>query len=118
MIAIPHRHAPSKPTGYMYGMTRRDLLSASALGLLAGMPRPARADTPEGQLTWAMHVSVPPTWFDPADTQAIISPYMILYALHDAMIKPIPGTLQGPSLAESWQTSEDGTTHDFMIRDG
>jgi peptide/nickel transport system substrate-binding protein len=102
----------------MYGMTRRDLLAASALGLLTGTPRIARAAAPAGQLTWAMHVSVPPTWFDPADTQAIISPYMILYALHDAMVKPMPGTLQAPSLAESWQASEDGTTYDFTIRDG
>ena len=61
MTAILHRRAQSN-SGYMYGMTRRDLLAASALGLLAGMPRPARAAAPEGQLTWAMHVSVPPTW--------------------------------------------------------
>src|SRR3954468_4389657 len=65
-----------------------------------------------------MLVSVPRTWFDPADTQAIISPYMILYALHDAMVKPMPGTLYAPSLAESWQTSEDGTIYDFTIRNG
>jgi peptide/nickel transport system substrate-binding protein len=102
----------------MYGMTRRDLLAATALGLMAGAPRLARAAAPTGQLTWALHVSVPPTWFDPADTQAIISPYMILYALHDAMVKPMPGTLHAPSLAESWQTSEDGLTWDFTVRDG
>ena len=121
MTAMLNRRAQSDsaiPPGYMYGMTRRDLLAASALGLLAGMPRLARAAAPEGQLTWAMHVSVPPTWFDPAETQAVITPYMILYALHDAMVKPMPGTLQAPSLAESWQASEDGTTYDFTIRDG
>jgi peptide/nickel transport system substrate-binding protein len=42
----------------------------------------------------------------------------VLYALHDAMVKPMPGTLLAPSLAESWQTSEDGMTWDFTIRDG
>ncbi len=57
--------------GYMYGMTRRDLMAASALGLLAGTPRLARAAVPQGQLTWAVHVSLAPTWFDPADTQAV-----------------------------------------------
>ena len=121
MITILNRRArtdASSSAGYMYGMTRRDLMAASALGLLAGTPRLARAAAPEGQLTWAMHVSVPPTWFDPAETQAIITPYMILYALHDAMVKPMPGTLQAPCLAESWQASEDGTTYDFTIRDG
>ncbi|MGD9615580.1 MAG: ABC transporter substrate-binding protein [Alphaproteobacteria bacterium] len=118
MTAILHRRTQANPAGYMYGMTRRDLMAASALGLLAGAPRLARAAPPAGQLTWALHVSVPPTWFDPADTQAIISPYMILYALHDAMVKPMPGISQAPSLAESWQASEDGLTWEFTIRDG
>ncbi|MGE0257769.1 MAG: ABC transporter substrate-binding protein [Alphaproteobacteria bacterium] len=112
------RRRAQSSLGYMHGMTRRDLMAASALGLLAGAPRLARAAAPAGKLTWALHVSVPPTWFDPADTQAVISPYMILYALHDAMVKPMPGTSQGPSLAESWQASEDGTTYEFTIRDG
>ena len=100
--------AQSNLAGYMYGMTRRDLLAASALGLLAGMPRPARAAAPQGQLTWAVHVSLAPTWFDPADTQAMITPFMVLYALHDAMVKPMPGNVQAPCLAESWRMSEDG----------
>jgi peptide/nickel transport system substrate-binding protein len=56
---------------------------------------------PEGQLTWAVHVSIAPTWFDPAETPGIITPYMFLYALHDAMLKPMPGNPMAPSLAES-----------------
>ena len=28
---------------------------------------------PRGQLTWAIYVSLAPTWFDPADTQAVIT---------------------------------------------
>jgi peptide/nickel transport system substrate-binding protein len=44
-----------------------------------------------GQLTWAVHVSLAPTWFDPAETPGIITPFMELYALHDAMLKPMPG---------------------------
>src|SRR3954462_199435 len=118
MAAILKRRAQSNPAGYLYGMTRRDLLAASALGLLAGTPRLARAAAPEGQLTWAVHVSLAPTWFDPADTQAIITPFMVLYALHDALVKPMPGTLQAPCLAQSWQMSEDGLTWDFTLRDG
>src|SRR3954470_14786895 len=74
----------------MYGLTRRDLLAASALGLLVGAPRLARAAEPEGQLTWAVHVSLAPTWFDPAETQALITPFMVLYALHDGMVKAMP----------------------------
>jgi peptide/nickel transport system substrate-binding protein len=41
---------------------------------------------PEGQLTWAVHISLAPTWFDPAETPGIITPYMVLYALHDALV--------------------------------
>src|SRR6476620_5772468 len=117
MITILDRRAPSNPASHLYGLTRRDLIAASALGLLAGTPRLARAAEPEGQLTWAVHVSLAPTWCDPADTQALVTPFMVLYALHDGMVKAMPGTLQAPCLAESWQMSEDGTAWDFTIRD-
>ncbi|MGE5270134.1 MAG: ABC transporter substrate-binding protein [Thiohalocapsa sp.] len=102
-------------------MTRRDLLAATALGLAAGAtgaPGLARAADSGSQLTYALHVSLAPTWFDPAETQGIITPYMVLYALHDAMVKPMPDKLQSASLAESWTASEDGITHDFVIRKG
>src|SRR5437588_983825 len=97
-------------------MRRRDLLALAALGL-AGVPRRAAAAA-QGQLTWALHVSLAPLWFDPADTQALITPFMVLYALHDAMVKPMPGTTQGPCLAQSWSMSEDGMTWDFVLRVG
>ena len=91
---------------------------ADRAGLVAGAPGLARAAAPQGQLTWAMHVSLAPTWFDPAETPGIITPFMVLYALHDAMVKPMPGKLLAPSLAESWSTSEDGLTYEFVLRDG
>jgi peptide/nickel transport system substrate-binding protein len=99
-------------------LTRRDLLALTALGLVAGVPGTARAAAPSGQLTWAIHVSLAPTWFDPADTQGIITPFMVLYALHDAMVKPMPGKSQTPCLAESWSASEDGLTYEFVLRNG
>src|ERR1051326_8833452 len=100
------------------GVTRRDLLAATALGLVAGAPSLARASAPAGQLTYGIHVSLAPTWFDPAETSGIITPFMVLCALHDAMLKPMPGKLQAPCLAESWSASEDGLTVDFVIRKG
>src|SRR5262249_42957691 len=63
-------------------------------------------------------VSLAPVWFDPADISGIITPFMVLYALHDAMVKPMPGQLIAPSLAETWSASEDGLTCDFTLRQG
>ena len=78
----------------------------------------SRAVNPEGQLTWGVHVSLAPTWFDPAETQGIITPYLVMYALHDAMVKPVPGQPLAPSLAESWTASEDALTYEFVVRRG
>ena len=38
----------------------------------------AGADGPAGQVTWAAHISLAPTWFDPAETSGIITPFMTL----------------------------------------
>ena len=118
MNSLDHRRAPTKPAGDRFALTRRDLLAATAASLVAGAPVVARAAGPQGQLTWALHVSLAPLWFDPADTQALITPFMVLYALHDAMVKPMPGNDKAPCLAESWSMSEDGLTWDFVLRDG
>ena len=111
----PDRHLASAAAK---DVSRRDLLALAALGLVAGAPGVARAAGPAGQLTWALHVSVPPTWLDPADTLAIISPFMVLYALHDALVNPMPDRLYAPSLAESWSTSEDSLAYEFVLRPG
>jgi peptide/nickel transport system substrate-binding protein len=46
----------------------------------------------------------------------MITPFMIFYALHDAMVKPMPGQVQAPSLAESWSVSRDGLAYEFVLR--
>jgi peptide/nickel transport system substrate-binding protein len=73
---------------------------------------------PEGTMTWAMHVTIAPTWFDPAETPGVITPFIFLYTLHDALIKPMPGNLMGPCLAESWTVSPDGLVYAFKLRQG
>ncbi len=73
---------------------------------------------PEGQMTWAVHISLAPTWFDPAETSGIITPFMLLYALHDALVKPMPGNPMAPSLAESWSATPDGLAYEFVLRRG
>jgi len=99
------------------GLTRREVLVLTAMGLIVP-PGAARAAGPDAQLTWGVHVSLAPVWFDPADVSGIITPFMVLYALHDAMVKPMPGQALAPSLAEAWSASEDGLTYDFTLRQG
>ncbi len=118
MSSSVHRDERANPTGDRSGMTRRDLLAVTALGAVAGAPAIARAAGPQGQLTWGIHVSLAPAWFDPAETSGLITPYMVLYALQDAIVKPMPGNVLTPSLAESWSASEDGLTYDFVLREG
>ena len=99
-------------------VSRRLALAALALVLSWSVVVPRASAAPEGQLTWGVHVSLAPTWFDPAETPGIITPFMVMYALHDAMVKPMPGNPLTPSLAESWRASSDGLTYDFTLRKG
>src|SRR5262249_57919322 len=90
----------------------------SVLLLIVCAAGPVAAQTPEGQMTWAYHITIAPTWFDPADTPAIITPFTYYYAIHDALVKPMPGQLLAPSLAESWTASPDGLAYEFVLRKG
>ncbi len=104
-------------------MKLRRLLSApivaGSLCIAAAFSSPPNAEAaPEGQLTWAVHISLAPTWFDPAEAPGIITPYMLYYALHDALLKPMPGNPMAPSLAESWSVSQDGLIYEFVLRKG
>jgi peptide/nickel transport system substrate-binding protein len=108
------RETPAKSSAL--ALSRRDVLALAALGL-AGAPRLAAAAA-TGELTYGVHVSLAPTWFDPAEASGIITPFMVLYALHDAMVKPMPGNALTPSLAETVSVSEDGLTYNFVMREG
>ena len=73
---------------------------------------------PEGQMVWAFHVTLAPRWLDPAETESVATPFKILYALHDALVKPMPAGLNTPCLAESWSVSPDGASYEFVLRQG
>jgi len=98
-------------------VSARARILGAALALALTVPPVARA-APEGQMTWAVHFSLAPTLFEPAETAGVVSPFMILYALHDALVKPMPGKSLAPSLAESWTVSGDGLVYEFVLRKG
>src|SRR5215467_14244357 len=40
---------------------------------------------PEGTMTWGVHFTLAARWLDPGETEGVITPFMVLYALHDAL---------------------------------
>src|SRR6202022_2796648 len=91
------------------------LVAIVALGAnLAGAGAPA----PSGRVAMAWHVTIAPSWFDPSTAPPQITPFGMLYAIHDALVRPYPGYKMGPSLAESWEESEDGLVYEFKLRPG
>ena len=90
------------------------------LGMLAFAISAPAADgpPPAGRAVMAWHVTIAPAWFDPSTAPAQITPFGMLYAIHDALVRPYPGQKMGPSLAESWEESEDGKTYEFKLRQG
>ncbi len=68
-------------------------------------------------MTWAVHTTLVPAWLDPADNIQQ-TPFMVQLALHDALVKPLPGKSMAPSLAESWGMSADGLVYEFVLRKG
>jgi hypothetical protein len=46
-----------------------------------------------GEMRWGLHVTLAARWLDPAETEAFSTPFMVMYAIHDAMLKPMPAGL-------------------------
>jgi peptide/nickel transport system substrate-binding protein len=97
-------------------------LIAFALLLALAQPSfvhtPAGAQTPAGEVTVSFHVTLAPSWFDPSTAPPQITPFGVLYALHDALVRPLPGQKMAASLAESWTESSDGLVYEFKLRRG
>ena len=92
------------------------VLLASLTALVPAAPAGA-ADAPAGQMTWAVHTTLVPAWFDSAENIQQ-TPFMVLSATHDALVKPMPGKSMAPGLAESWSVSPDGLVYEFVLRKG
>src|SRR5262245_40175427 len=98
-------------------MKRTTILTLALVLLGIGNPTHAQPK-PEGEMRWALYVTLPPAWFDPGEVVGVITPFWVLYALHDALVKPMPGNHLTPSLAESWTLSPDQTIYEFKLREG
>ena len=69
-------------------MLRVELLIVLLLLLGAA---PAVAQGPAGEVAVSFHVTLAPTWFDPSTAPAQITPFGVIYAIHDALVRPLPG---------------------------
>jgi peptide/nickel transport system substrate-binding protein len=98
----------SRPSG-------RAVITYAALTFTLLVPIGAEA-APEGQMTWGVPFSIAPALFDPADYQGSITSMMTFYALHDALLKPMPRRALASALAESWSVSRDGQSYEFLLR--
>jgi peptide/nickel transport system substrate-binding protein len=98
------------------------LIVTGWLSVLVGgscMAAAAPQAKPEGEMRWALYVTMSPAWFDPGEVGLTgLSAFWVLYALHDALVKPMPGNLMAPSLAESWAVSDDQRVYEFKLREG
>jgi peptide/nickel transport system substrate-binding protein len=94
------------------------LLAAVALAVTAAATPAAGQARPEGEMRFAMYVTISPLWFDPAEVTGFITPFWLMWAMHDALVKTMPGKAMAPSLAESWTVSADQKTYDFKLREG
>ena len=96
----------------------RPVVVVLALAVLLSSGLPCRAAAQSGEAVIAFHVTIAPSWFDPSTAPAQITPFGILYALHDSVVRPLPGGKTGPGLAEAWSESPDGRTYEFRLRQG
>jgi hypothetical protein len=74
-----------------------------ALLTVGAVPDAAAQPKPEGELRWALYITISPNYFDPGEVVGQLTPFWFLYAMHDALVKPMPGNHLTPSLAESWE---------------
>ena len=104
--------APRRGSGAWEVRTvNRSLCLLVLVALATLLPGIAGAEAPAGQMTLVYNISIVPRWFDPAESEGLVTPFIFYYALHDALVKPMLGNPVAPCLAESWSASADGLTY-------
>ena len=83
----------------------RKLVRASILSCLIAVTIPgftAAQTKPESEMRFALYVTLAPAWLDPGEAPpGFFSPFWLMYGVHDALVKRMPGSNMTPSLAES-----------------
>ena len=93
------------------------LLLVGSFLLYLGSAKTSEA-APQGVLKQAIHWNLSADWLDPATASYTISAHLPLYLFFDALVKPMPGGLFTPCLAESYSISPDAKTFEFRLRKG
>jgi peptide/nickel transport system substrate-binding protein len=95
------------------GMVLSCLIAVAGPGFVAAQTKP------QGEMRFALYVTLAPAWLDPGEAPpGFFSPFWLMYGVHDALVKPMPGNNMAPSLAESWTESEDHRAYEFNLRKG
>ncbi len=110
--------SPCRDSGILPSRRWTVLLLVAAVLTLGSAQDGAGQVAPAGEVVIAWHVTIAPSWFDPSTAPPQITPFGMLYALHDALVRPLPGQKVGNSLAESWTESPDGRVYEFKLRRG
>src|SRR6516165_9324906 len=100
-------------------MKRRDFLRLAGCAVVASIgavPEVVGQPSSAAEAVMAWPITISPAWFDPSTAPPQITPFGILYAIHDALVRPLPGQKMGNSLAESWEESPDGLAYEFKLR--
>jgi peptide/nickel transport system substrate-binding protein len=98
--------------------SRAALLLIAVATTLLTVASTSRLAAASGRAAIAWHVTISPSWFDPSTAPPQITPFGMLYAIHDALVRSYPEHKMGPSLVESWSESPDGKTYEFKLRAG
>src|SRR6266436_6077447 len=98
MVSLGPAHRESLMISFEPRHWRRALIGLLVAAVLAltATPSPAGEPAPAGRAVMAWHVTISPSWFDPSTAPPQITPFGMLYAIHDALVRPYPGHKYGP----------------------
>ena len=96
---------------------KRLMVSLIALLVAIGIPTATVAQEEGSGGTLVAAISAEPDQLDPHVTSAYVS-FQVAENVFDTLVEPDENLEMVPSLAESWEVSDDGLTYTFDLRDG